>query len=234
MSTNHDISERVAKRLFGQRKPGDIPYILCRRNEPTELTYELHDTTWEGLRPTSVSGRPGFEIDHNYVLRVGMDGYCMIPETKNNLTRLKNIGVTKKHKVKVRKMNFTTMTEEETEVEEIVRPQYERVEENLVEDNIVDRIAEKLLGSLDENALAILLQNLKDKRIQTGEIVPAKDAPATARPSTNVQRTAERVPVGPAPQASEPPAAVSTTGQVKGARRTGGRPRSQVAPATAT
>ena len=51
-NTQGDISERVLQRFFGQKKPGEIPLIMCRRTEPVKFTYDQHDTTWEGLIPT--------------------------------------------------------------------------------------------------------------------------------------------------------------------------------------
>lgn len=233
MNESKDISERVARRLFGQRKPSDIPYILCRRNEPAQHTYELQDTTWEGLKPTFIDGRPGFQIDHNFVLRIGMDGYCMIPETKNNVARLNKISVVtkKKVKVKVKKYNFTTMQEDESEVEETIRPQYERVEESLVEDSIVDRLAEKVLGALDESALERMLENMRQKRGEPAKIIEAEPPHSRERPKTNVHPVPERT-VPTTNVSSNVNGGVTTNGSVKGARR-GGRPRAEVAPATA-
>jgi len=153
-----------------------------------------------------------------------MDGYCMIPETPNNVSRLKRIGVAKKVLVKHKKFNFQTMTDDETTVEETIRPQYERVEESVVEDNIVDRIVEKLFSTLDDDKMSDLIANIRSKRGQDAAITPAPEAPTRIRPDSNVQKVPERTPV------LNQAVVKATPGTVKGARR-GGRPKSEVATA---
>ena len=212
MDQSLDISTRVMDRLFAPKREGDVPYILCRRNEPIQHTYELHDYIWEGLTPVQRNGRTEFVIDHNFVLRIGIDGYCLIPDTAFNRKILDRIAIPKTMKVKHRKLDPSTGDWIETEVVETEKPQYERVQENVVEDHAVDRIIEKIFSGIGEDQLMRVVEAMRKGK--TKEVAGTKSEPEAASESEPTT-----------PKTSLP-------GVVKGTRRAaGGRPRAEVSTA---
>ena len=146
---NHDtMANQVVERLFSNKRPGDIPYILCRRPVPRKLSYKLHDSSWEGLSRVTRNGKSGFEIDRNFNLVINEDGTCLIPDTEFNRKRLALLSKPRKTMAKRRRLDFATMQEVEEDYEIIEPPTYERVDENIIEKSVVDRIADQVRQKL--------------------------------------------------------------------------------------
>lgn len=138
------LEGEIAKALFEPQDPNLPPTILCRRNTPHRLTYALHDPTWEGLRRVTRRGKTAWELDHNFNLRIEVNGYCRIPDTANNRKRLELLSRPIVKRATQRKYNFTTLKEDEIEVEIVEPPTYERVQNNLIQKELLDRLAAEL------------------------------------------------------------------------------------------
>lgn len=138
------LEAEIAKSLFEPQDPNAPPTILCRRNTPHRLTYALHDPTWEGLKKTTRHGKTMWEIDRNFNMRIEVNGYCRIPDTKNNRARLELLSKPLVKRATQKKFNFTTLKEEEIEVEIIEKPIYERVQDNLFQKELLSKLAAEL------------------------------------------------------------------------------------------
>lgn len=138
------IEAELAKKLFSPKNREEAPYILCRRNVPHVMTYQLHDTTWEGLRRTTRNGQTQYEIDHNFVLTIELDGTCKIPDTPNNQKRLSWISKPLITKATKKVFDYVTGVQREEEIEITEPPLYERIEDNLIEENLVARLAQQV------------------------------------------------------------------------------------------
>lgn len=215
MEKNDHISAEEIERIFGRKDNSGIPYILCHRNEPVELTYELQDTTWEGLEPVEKHGRIQFEVYHDFVLRIGINGkcrvqeYCLIPDTKNNRMRLERISAPTKVLVKHRRYDVNTGKWMEKEVEEVEKPQYEIVKRADVSELSKQALIQEIFGNLDQDQLDAIIAAVrkgKEKVVQ---------APTTAGA------------VSAMPTNTESPAVAPLPGRVPGTKR-GGRPRAEV------
>lgn len=144
-----DPGNLLAEKIFGPQKKDEIPYILCRRNFSHPMTYNQHDATWEGLRRVIRDGRVKFEIHHNFNLIIyAPNGYCKIPKTPSNEKRLDRIGKPTIRTETHRRIDHSTgqWTDEEVEVRE--PPMYERIEDSMIEDQMVDKLLEKMKDRL--------------------------------------------------------------------------------------
>ena len=225
-----ELSQRIQNQLFGPKKEGDIPHILCRRNEPVEFTYDIHDTSLEGLRPVYRRGKIEHEVYHDFVLIIPPDGYCLIPDSPNNRQRLERISVPVKRIVKHQKLNFTTNEMESTDVEEIEKPQYEIVEQKTLDQKSSAKIASEILSSLNEEQLVSILDGIRQKRAPTTAIVEAPETAPKVTPDSNTNPIPVRRRItSEAPETTPPaPAGAQQPGVVHGTKRVG-RPRSQTA-----
>jgi len=123
---------------------GDIPSILCKRNGIIPETYNLKDSSWEGLKKGRRGGKVSFVPDENFILYIQMGtGLCRIHDTEFNRKRLDILS--KPHKKKVTKHEMQADGKiKEVDVFEPVQGMYERVEQDLIKQNVEDAMYERI------------------------------------------------------------------------------------------
>mgnify|MGYP001602929531 FL=1 len=140
-----DPAAMLLSKVLGPKNKDEMPYILCRRNFPHQMTYNQHDSTWEGLRRVIQDGRVKWEIHHDFNLIIhAPEGYCKIPNTPNNLKLLERRSKTLIKKETRQTVNHMTGERTEEEIEVRTPPMYERIDDSIAEDQVIDRLMEKI------------------------------------------------------------------------------------------
>ena len=167
MTVAHDTVDRIAHRLLAPKNTEEMRVILVRRFTSHPRTYLLWDAGWEGLRKTIRNGRPYWEIDHNFNLRIELDGLCQIPDTVNNRKRLEKC--TKPYQVTLSLDPITGLQYDPPKVFKYPA-EYSRVDESIMEQTIIEQIAARVFQMQKEEA--------------AGEQAPLRSAPGPdERPS---------------------------------------------------
>lgn len=142
---DNSIIQRIAEDVMGKKGAPTYPYILCKRNVPPDLTYDLHSVgEWEGLKGVISNGRTAFEIDPNFTLIIKPDGTCFIPDTPNNRERLKRVSSSQKITEYRKRHNSQKMVDEEYMVETIIPAAYEQIEASLLNSSMAKEIARQV------------------------------------------------------------------------------------------
>lgn len=146
---DNGLIQRLAEDAMGKKGAPNYPYILCKRNVPPDLTYDLHAVgEWEGLKRTLVDGRIGYEIDMNFTLVIKPDGACFIPDTPNNQLKLNRLGKKQVHEELKKRHNSILGIDEEYTVRTVIPPFYERVEANLLSGALTQDLADKVMAEI--------------------------------------------------------------------------------------
>ena len=141
---SNNAAVALAKQLLEKQKPSDIPGVLCRRNFPYELHGPQFDPLWEVLKRVEKGGRIVFEVDPKGCLKIEVDGTCFIHKTDNNMRKLDRIAKETVEKRKVKKLDTVTNQFFYEEVVVVHRPEYERLQENLIDDSLVEKVMAKI------------------------------------------------------------------------------------------
>lgn len=215
----NETIDRIANRLLAPKNAEDMPVILARRYTPHPRTYLLWDAGWEGLKKTVRAGKPYWEIDRNFNLRIELDGLCQIPNTPNNKLRLEKCS--KPYVVELRQDPVTGLPYDPPRKVKYP-PEYRPVEETILEQTIVEQIAEKVFAKMREtqgetpdlrDAPGPDHRLMSQRNIEAPELLDDEDLDDSEGPTTPVDVPARRR----APAAKKP-------GKKKPAKR--GRPRS--------
>lgn len=138
----------LAEQYLGKKGAPAYPYILCKRNEPVERTYRLHDPTWEGLKPVRRNNQTVFELDPKFNLKIEPDGTCFIPDTPNNRAKLERLSQPIETVEKRVRRNVITGQDETYEVRTITPPKYEKAEKNIFTSAMVKELADAVRAEL--------------------------------------------------------------------------------------
>ncbi len=142
MTVAAETVDRIAHRLLAPKNTEEMPVILCRRFFAHKLTYLQWDAGWEGLKKTVRNGRPYWEIDHNFNLRIELDGLCQIPDTPNNRKRLEKCS--KPYQVSLTQDPITGIMYDAPKVFKYPA-EYTRVDESILEKTIIEQIALRVM-----------------------------------------------------------------------------------------
>lgn len=161
-----NAEKSVLERMIEPKDPNAIPYIYCRRNcnHPADRwghfwDHELTDYGWQGLRKIMKNGKVAFEMDDSFVLMISKDGTCAIPNTEKNRERLKMMDSLPK--VRSTKVSRDHLNKEKRETIWIDQaPQYEEIDNSIVEGKTIDRLMEKI----DLDKLSDMIEARKDKK----------------------------------------------------------------------
>lgn len=168
--------EVIAKKMLYKPKPTDVPKILCRKNFPHDLTYPIHDGSWETMEIHMEGNRPVQVVTHNKGVWINTSGIAEIDDTPNNRKRLELI--TKGRTQVVRRIETDTVTQKEitTETEIWVTPSWEILEENILNDNFVEQVARRTLQLQAEQAAneAEIITEPQGRPVVPGELVLEK------------------------------------------------------------
>ena len=176
--------EVIAKKILYKPKPTDVQKIICRRNFPHTLTYPIHDKSWATVEITIENGRPLKTVTHNRGVWISTEGSAEIDDCPENRERLALVTKGRTQKVKRTAVNFTNQREETTEVEEWVSPNWEILEENVLNDSFVDQVARRTLQLQAEQAANEENLMVEDRPLVAGtsatttpELVPVRRGP---------------------------------------------------------
>lgn len=171
--------EVIAKKILYKPKPTDVQKIICRRNFPHTLTYPIHDKSWATVEINMEGNRPVKTVTHNRGVWISTEGIAEIDDCPENRERLALVTKGRTQKVKRTAVNFTTQKEETTETEEWVNPNWEILEENVLNDSFVDQVARRTLQLQAEQTAAEANLMVEERPVQaaTPELVPVRRGP---------------------------------------------------------
>jgi len=169
--------------MLKPKREGDIPYIYAKRNLPMEHTYPLFDKSWECFIRTMRDGKVVLEPGFKDPVRIeAITGECKIPDTPNNRKRFETLCKTRWIKgTEIELQADGSKVEKPTDVE--VPPAFTRIDENLIEKDVLDSMEARLLERLLDKGID--LDVLREK-VQKAREPEAPPEPKTPQRETNI------------------------------------------------